>query len=281
VAPGQFQPGVAPGQFQPGVAPGQFQPGQIQQPGVARGAFGTQPGVVAPGVTSPGLLPPGTVTPGQAPPGRPLPGAPLPRTAAPRVGDPITPGTVTPGTPGGAAIPGRPGTFVGPQGTGTAFPRAPLPGEVQPTVPGPGAISPQAPFPGQIQPTVPGPDAIRPQPPGAEFPGAPVPETFTPAPGLGVPMAGEIQARQQAADRALAHRIHTSVARPTTGPGGVITTPRVTNLQVASQRGVVTLRGTVTTPQERQMIGRQVERMPGVWGVNNEIQVVAPGLIPR
>jgi osmotically-inducible protein OsmY len=99
--------------------------------------------------------------------------------------------------------------------------------------------------------------------------------------GLGGPMqraTGNYQSQPlpgQASDQELEKQIKVALTTGSMGTTGVLAKDQLTRIDVAVQNSVVTLRGPVSSEQEKQIIGKQVSGMKGVASVRNELTVGA------
>jgi hypothetical protein len=97
--------------------------------------------------------------------------------------------------------------------------------------------------------------------------------------GLGGPVqreSGNYQsqpAQGQASDEELAKKVKVALTTGSMGTTGVLAENQLTPIDVKVQNGEVTLRGPVSSDQEKQTIQKQVEGMKGVRSVRNELTV--------
>jgi hypothetical protein len=97
--------------------------------------------------------------------------------------------------------------------------------------------------------------------------------------GLGGPMqrqSGNYQSQPlpgQASDDELAKKIKVALTTGSTGTTGVLAENQLTPIDVGVRNGEVTLRGPVSSEEEKQTIQKQVEGMRGVRSVRNELTV--------
>jgi osmotically-inducible protein OsmY len=80
-------------------------------------------------------------------------------------------------------------------------------------------------------------------------------------------------------DQALTQRLRSALVVGQTQLGG-ISQENLNSLNIISENGVVTLRGTVANARERQMVESQLRRVVGVRSLNNQIQIAGSETIP-
>jgi len=94
-----------------------------------------------------------------------------------------------------------------------------------------------------------------------------VPESTPATPQAGAPASGT--AAMSDADRALAQRVEEALRQDTTVASAA------QNIQVHAMNGEVTLRGSVSSEQEKTNLASAAEKVPGVTRINNQLEVAS------
>ena len=93
------------------------------------------------------------------------------------------------------------------------------------------------------------------------------------APNTAANAAAIVEAEDNSPDGKLARQVKQRLARESTGTYGMTSPMVARNVQVSSEGGVVTLKGTVPTQRDKEVLTIRAREIPGVQEVKNEIKV--------
>jgi len=93
------------------------------------------------------------------------------------------------------------------------------------------------------------------------------------------PATPSVTGTPSAYDQALTQRLRSALVVGQSQLGG-ISQENLNSLNIVSENGVVTLRGTVANARERQLVESQLRRVVGVRSLNNQIQIAGSETIP-